>query len=147
MSYSMRNCHNYLYLSSYNVKFCTLFNGDSRLIEAYFNVTKATAYRWIKAGQPTNPTALRLLDIAASGFLPCVKEWDGFYIFSGRIITPRGFDILPSELEMMCEELGRLPSAKKLMDQPRLFKPWRDREPEFVKELKMALNTRCVKSE
>lgn len=94
-----------------------------------------------------NPIALRLLNISSSGFLPCVKEWDGIYVFSGRIITPGGFDILPSELDMMCDELARIPSAQKLMDQPRLFKPWRDREPEFVKELKMALNTRCVNSE
>lgn len=144
MSYSMRNMHNYLYLSNTQAKFKGLFNDESKLIEAYFNVTKATAYRWIKAGQPTNGTALRLLDIAASGYLPCIKEWDGFYIFSGRIITPGGYDVLPAELDLMCEELGRIPSAHKLMNQPRLFKPWRDREPEFVKELKTALNTRAV---
>ncbi|PKG59275.1 DUF3653 domain-containing protein, partial [Shewanella sp. GutDb-MelDb] len=93
---------------------------------------------------PTSGTALRLLDITAAGFLPCVKEWDGFYIFSGRIITPSGFDVLPKEIDLMCEELGRVPSAYKLMSQPRLFKPWRDREPEFVKDFKTALNVRAV---
>lgn len=45
---------------------------------------------------------------------------------------------------MMCDELGRIPSANKLMEQPRLFKPWRDREPDFVKDLKTALDIRGV---
>lgn len=144
MWHSMRNMHNYLYLSSAQTKFKNLFNDDHKLISNYFNVNKATAYRWIKAGQPTNNTALRLLDIAASGFLPCVSDWNGFYIFNGRLITPNGFDVLPKEIDLMCEELGRLPSAYKLMNQPRLFKPWRDREPDFVKEFKMAMIKRVA---
>lgn len=116
--------------------FLNLFKDDYRLIFSYFDVNKATAYRWIKDGIPTNNTALRMLDIAASGFLPCADNWDGYMIVNGRMITPSGFDILPSEIEMMCKEIGRLPSARKVIDKPRNFKPWRNREPEFVADFK-----------
>ncbi|NRD74077.1 hypothetical protein HQQ94_12690 [Shewanella sp. VB17] len=107
------------FCSNSGTKFKCLFNDDHRLICGFFNVNKATAYRWINAGQPTNNTALRLLDIAA--------------IYSVAELS-RPFDVLPNETDVMCEQLGRVPSADKQMSQPRLFKPWRDREPDFVKE-------------
>ncbi|GGI85952.1 DUF3653 domain-containing protein [Shewanella gelidii] len=135
MSYSMQNKDNYVYMYSHSVKFKTLFNDDYRRICSYFDVNRATAYRWIKAGKPTNSIALRLLDVAASGFLPCSDEWNGFMIVKGRMITPSGFDVRPNEIEYMCKELGRLPSAETNC-QPRNHKPWRNREPDFVSLLK-----------
>ncbi|OEG72310.1 hypothetical protein BEL05_04855 [Shewanella colwelliana] len=133
MLFNFRNAHNYLYSYSHAVKFKTLFNDDPRLICDYFGVTKATAYRWINEGKPTNSTALRLLDIAASGFMPCNNHWDGFFIFGGSLVTPSGYVVQAWELDVMCETLERVPTADKLINKPRNFKPWRDREPDFVK--------------
>ncbi|MBB1322110.1 hypothetical protein [Shewanella sp. SR43-8] len=133
---NFKNAHNYLYLHSHKEKFLTLFNNDYRSICDYFDVNKATAYRWIKAGLPGNKTALRLLDVAASGYLPCNLAWNGYFIFNDRLITKSGFVLSAWELDSMCETLGRDPTAFKVMNQTRNFKPWRDREPEFVKKLR-----------
>ncbi|QYK03120.1 helix-turn-helix domain-containing protein [Shewanella psychrotolerans] len=133
MLFNFRNAHNYLYSYPHSAKFKILFNDDPRRICDYFGVTKATAYRWINEGKPTNKTALRLLDIAASGFLPCNNHWNGFFIFDGSLVTSSGFVIHSWELDIMCETLERVPTAEKLINKPRNFKPWRDREPDFVK--------------
>lgn len=133
---SMRNSHNHMHGYSHSHKFQLLFTGNIQRIVDYFDVNRATAYRWIKAGKPTNPTALRLLDIAASGFLPCSNAWDGYMIIDNRIITPNGYDVLPSELDLLARNDMQRPTADRIINRPRNFKPWCDREPEFVKGFK-----------
>ncbi|QBF81273.1 hypothetical protein EXU30_00115 [Shewanella maritima] len=130
-----RNAHNYLYLCNHKDKFQTLFNNDHRAICDFFDVDKSTAYRWINEGKPTNKTALRLLDIAASGFMPCNEAWNGYFIFNGRLVTKSGYVLQPWEIEHLSEAAGHDPIAERLVNQPRNFKPWRDREPAFVKKL------------
>lgn len=105
-----RNTHNYLYSYSHEIKFRTLFKNDQRLICDFFNVNKATAYRWIQAGKPTNKIALRLLDIAASGFMPCTNKWDGFFIFNDSLVTPKSYVLEYWEIDHLCEQLERLPT-------------------------------------
>ena len=67
MWFSMINADNYTYQLNHRAKFSQLFGTDWRRVCDYFDVNKATAYRWIANGEPMNKTALRLLDIAASG--------------------------------------------------------------------------------
>ena len=134
--FSMSNSINYVYKYNHQHKFLLLFDNDARRICDFFGVQRATAYRWIKSGQPTNATALRLLDVAASGFLPCSDAWDGYMIFNNRIITPNGYDVLPCELERLIEKDKCKATADRVINRARNFKPWRDREPPFVKDFK-----------
>jgi hypothetical protein len=98
-----------------------LFNNDALRICDFFGVNRATAYRWIKVGKPTNTTALRLLDVAAAGFMPCNEKWDKYFIFNGHLITH------------LAKIDGRVPLFERQTSQSRNYKPWRDRTPKFVK--------------
>ena len=133
MWHSSTNAMNFLYLRSHEDKFYYLFKGQSRQIMDFFDVDKATAFRWIRNKKPTSKPALRLLDVAASGFLPPINGWNGFVIVQGRLITPNGFDLLPSEIVRFGEEFHLRETARIFQERARNFKPWRDREPDFVK--------------
>lgn len=133
MWHSSPNAMNYLYLRSHEDKFFHLFKNQTRRIMDFFDVDKATAHRWIQHKKPLSKPALRLLDVAAAGFLPQVNDWNGFIITNGRLITPNGLDLLPSEIMHFGEIYHLKATARSLCNRSRNNKPWRDREPPFVK--------------
>lgn len=141
MDVIFKNAHNYLYLYGHTDKFNFLFRGDVRRICDFFGVNRSTAYRWIKAGKPTNETALRLLDIAAAGFLPCNRAWDKYFIFNGHLVTHSGYVLAPWQIDRLCQASDLQPTAERLTDNQRNYAPWRDRQPKFVKNNIPAANS------
>lgn len=133
MWHSSTNAMNYLHLRDHEAKFLYLFRNQSSQIMDFFNVDRATAYRWIQHKKPLTGPALRLLDIAAAGFIPQINGWNGFIIVNNRLITPNGLDLLPGEISHFGEIYHLKATARALCNRSRNNKPWRDREPAFVK--------------
>ncbi|WP_163134481.1 DUF3653 domain-containing protein [Agarivorans sp. Alg241-V36] len=67
----------------------------------YFGIPERTARDWYKKNQALS-TAKRLMDVAASGFLPCSMGWEDFRIFNGLLYTPAGQCIKPEQLQAIC---------------------------------------------
>ncbi|GAB1620621.1 hypothetical protein AAOGI_06710 [Agarivorans albus] len=70
-------------------------------VAAYFGIAERTARDWFNKNQ-VPATAKRLMDIAASGFLPCALGWEDFRIFKGVMYTPSGQALKPEQLKAIC---------------------------------------------
>ncbi|WP_220717926.1 hypothetical protein [Agarivorans litoreus] len=79
----------------------------------YFGIPERTARDWYRKNQAPN-SAKRLMDIAASRFLPCSLGWEDLRIFNGLLYTPSGQVITPAQLDYIC----------KCFDTPRHAQRW-----------------------
>jgi len=67
----------------------------------YFGIPERTARDWYSKNKAPK-TAKRLMDVAASGFLPCSLGWEDFRIFNGILYTPNGQALKPHQLAAIC---------------------------------------------